>query len=69
MNTLVAVLRELIGLFVDDGALAVEIIAVVIVAAVATALLPNIPSMAGGILLIGCLGVLFANAVTAGRRQ
>jgi hypothetical protein len=67
MNMLGAVLRELAGLFVDDGALALEIVAVVILAAISANLAPEIPLAAGAILLLGCLGVLFANTIKAGR--
>jgi hypothetical protein len=62
------VLRELVGLFVDDGALALAIIAVVVLAGISAALMPDVPLAAGAILLFGCLGVLFSNAVRAGRR-
>jgi hypothetical protein len=69
MNMLTAVARELIGLFVDDGSLALAILAVVILAAVAVALLPGVPLLAGAILLLGCLGVLLANLATVVRRR
>lgn len=69
MNMLTAVARELIGLFVDDGSLALAILAVVILAAVAVALLPDVPLLAGAILLFGCLGVLLANLATVVRRR
>jgi hypothetical protein len=69
MNTLGAVLRELAGLFVEDGSLAFEIIAVVVLAALSAALIPDLPLAAGGILLLGCLGVLLANVVRAARRR
>jgi hypothetical protein len=68
MNTLGAVFRELIGLFVDDGSLALEIVAVVILAAISAALIPGVPLAAGFILLFGCLGVLLANVARAARR-
>jgi hypothetical protein len=68
MNTLANVLREIAGLFVDDGALALAIIAIVAAAAIAASLMPDVPLAAGAILLFGCLGVLFSNAVRAGRR-
>ena len=68
MNTLGAVFRELIGLFVDDGSLALEIVAVVILAAISAALIPDVPLAAGVILLFGCLGVLLANVARAARR-
>ena len=61
MNTLGAALRELVGLFVDDGALALEIVAVVALAGVSKVLIPDVPMAAGAILLFGCLGVLLGN--------
>ena len=65
MNLLGAVLRELVGLFVDDGAFALEIVAVVVLGAISAYLVPQIPLAAGAILLLGCLGVLFANVASA----
>jgi hypothetical protein len=61
MNTVGAVLRELAGLFVEDGSLALEIVAVVVLAEISAALIPDVPLAAGAILLFGCLGVLLAN--------
>ena len=69
MNALRAVFRELAGLFVDDGSLALEILTVVVLAALCAALIPEVPLAAGGILLLGCLGVLFANVARAARRS
>jgi hypothetical protein len=66
MTTLANVLRELVGLFVDDGALALAIVAIVALAGVMATL--GLPFVAGAILLFGCLGVLLANTVSAGRR-
>jgi hypothetical protein len=66
MNTLGAVFRTVIELFVDDGAFALEIIAVVIIAAFSAALIPDVPLAAGAILLFGCLGALLGN-VARGR--
>jgi hypothetical protein len=68
MITLTSLLRELAGLFVDDGALALAIIAIVAVAAILAILNPDAPVAAGAVLLFGCLGVLFATTVRAGRR-
>ena len=59
MITLANVLRELAGLFVDDGALALAIVAVVVLAGILATLMPDVPLAAGAILLFGCLGVLF----------
>jgi hypothetical protein len=69
MNAFRAVFRELAGLFVDDGSLALEIVTVVVLAALCATLIPEVPLAAGGILLLGCLGVLFANVATAARRR
>jgi hypothetical protein len=68
MIMLVNVLRELAGLFVDDGALALAILAVIVIAGIVATLVPEIPSAAGAILLFGCLGVLLLNVARAGRR-
>ena len=68
MNVLIAVLRELIGLFVDDGSLALMILAVVILAGVLVTLAPDLQLAAGAVLLFGCLGVLVANVARAADR-
>jgi hypothetical protein len=67
MTTLAAIFRELAGLFVDDGSLALAIVAVVVLAGLSATLIPDLPLAAGGILLLGCLGVLFANVARAAR--
>jgi hypothetical protein len=67
MITLTNMLRELAGLFVDDGALALAIIAVVGFAGMVVTLMPQASLAAGAVLLLGCLGVLFSSAVIAGR--
>ena len=68
MNMLIAVLRELIGLFVDDGSLALMILAVVMPAGILATLMPDFQLAAGAMLLFGCLGVLLANVARAARR-
>jgi hypothetical protein len=68
MNSLKAVFREVAGLFVEDGSLALEIVAVVMLAGVLAQLLPDSHAVAGGILLFGCLAVLGANVARAARR-
>jgi hypothetical protein len=55
-------------LFVDDGSLALMILAVVMLAGILAALLPDLHLAAGAILLFGCLGVLVANVARAARR-
>ncbi len=66
MTMLANVLRELAGLFVDDGALA--IVTIVVLAGIVATLMPDVPLAAGAILLFGCLGVLLSNTIRAGRR-
>jgi hypothetical protein len=68
MNVLIAVLRELIGLFVDDGSLALMSLAVVILASVLATFLSDLQLAAGAVLLFGCLGVLLANVARAAHR-
>jgi len=67
MNVLIAVLRELIGLFVDDGSLALMILAVVMLAGILATLMPDLNLVAGAVLLFGCLGVFLANVARAAR--
>ena len=69
MNVLTAGLRELVGLFVDDGSLALMILAVVVLAGIVAALMPDAHLTAGAMLLFGCLGVLVANVARAARRS
>ena len=69
MKALGAALRELAGLFVEDGSLVLEILTVVVSAALSATLIPQVSSVAGGILLLGCLGVFFANVARAARRR
>ena len=67
MKILVAMCRELAGLIVDDGSLALAIIAVVAGAAALSYLMPQFPLAAGAVLLLGCLGALLANVTRAAR--
>ena len=63
MRLLAGIARELLGLFVDDGMLAVGILAIVGIAAIVASLAPGIA--AGIVLLGGLLLLLFANVMTA----
>jgi hypothetical protein len=67
MKNLIAALRELAGLFVEDGALALAIVAVVVVAGLVAALAPAASWLSGLVLLCGCLGVLVGNVAMAKR--
>ena len=65
MKLLAGIARELAGLFVDDGMLAVAILAVIAVAAIVASLIPGIT--AGVVLVAGSLFVLFANVMAVQR--
>jgi hypothetical protein len=57
----------LLGLFVDDGWLAMAIIVIVLSSWLFSTLMPDLPLAPGAVLLVGCLGVLFANVMKAAR--
>jgi hypothetical protein len=65
MTALRALIHELIGLFVDDGALALAIGGVVALAGLVAWLGSAAPWLSGGILLFGCLAALVVNVLTA----
>jgi hypothetical protein len=68
MTTLSLLLRELVGMFIDDGFLALAILAVVAVAA-GLAVLAAVPQIVvGAVLLCGCVGVLVASCLRASRK-
>ena len=64
--TLGATLRELVGLFVEDGSLALAIIGVVAIAAILS-VLAAAPVATCVVLLVGCLGLLVENILRARR--
>jgi hypothetical protein len=68
MSILAGALRELVGLFVDDGALALAIVAIVVAAGIVATLMPQVTLAAGAILLFGCLAALVLNVVRARQR-
>jgi hypothetical protein len=65
MTALRAIWHELIGLFIDDGSLAVAILAVVLLSGFFAIAVPGMPLAAGAILLFGTLCVLLANVIRA----
>ncbi len=69
MKALMKAFIALVGLFVDDGWLALAIIGVVAVTALVAALAPHGPVAAGVVLLVGCLGVLFGNVMRTRPRE
>jgi hypothetical protein len=61
------ILRELVGMFIDDGSLA-TLALVLIVAVTASVKLLALPPLAGGILLLsGCLAILLYSVRRATR--
>jgi hypothetical protein len=66
MNGLGETLRELLGLFVDDGSLALGIVGVVAAAAILS-ILGGPPVAIGFMLLLGCAAVLVENILRARR--
>jgi hypothetical protein len=69
MSPLMSLLRQLAGLFVDDGWLAFAIVCIVALAAVLALLTPRLSLAAGAVLLFGCLGVLLVNVISAAQRE
>lgn len=68
MNTLLLVMRELIGLFVDDGSLVIAIGGVVVLA-VMSAGVDAPPFVTGGVLFFGCLFALLENVSRTARKH
>jgi len=68
MTMLVTAFRMLVGLFVDDDSLALAIIVIVLLSSIFATLMPDLPLAAGAVLLVGFLGVLFANVMKAAQR-
>ncbi|QPC91854.1 hypothetical protein [Mesorhizobium sp. INR15] len=69
MSILTLILRELVGMFIDDEFLAIAILAVVAVAAVISIWLAAPQILVGGVLLIGCVAVVMASALRASRKD
>ena len=69
MNFIRGVIAELLGMFVDDGSLA--LLSVCLVAGVAALIkLVGLPPLWGGLLLLlGCLAILAESAVRASPRH
>lgn len=68
MSALVSIARELIGLFIDDGSLAVAIIAVVILSVMSAGVDAPGP-VTGGVLFFGCLIAVLENILRATRKD
>lgn len=69
MNTIVDILRGLLGLFVDDELLAVGVLGVVAITAFLVTIVGTEPLAAGVVLLCGNVLVLIVGAVRTARRM
>lgn len=70
METLRAILDEVIGLFVDDGSLALALIVwCALVGLVALSGSGVMMALTGAALLAGCVAILLVNVVTAARKR
>jgi hypothetical protein len=58
MNTVRVILREFVGMFIDDGSLALLALVLVALIAVAVAFLALPPLPGGVLLLLGCIAIL-----------
>jgi hypothetical protein len=67
MTMLKEILAELIGMFMGDARLTVAVLTIVAVAAASIELAGIDPLGAGGILLVGCLGLLIENVRRSAR--
>jgi hypothetical protein len=63
MRTVRAILTEIFGLFIDDGALALMLVGWCAVLAVVAALVPALLPVAGPVLCLGCVLILVGNVV------
>jgi len=58
MNLVIAILREILSLFVDDESLALHILLLIAAVAAAVKLAGLDPLAGAALLLVGCLGIL-----------
>jgi hypothetical protein len=68
MDTLKALLDEAIGMFVDDGSLAIALLVIVAVAAWVSFQFEHASAMTGVILLVGSLVALAENVIRTVRK-
>ena len=68
MRTLSLIVKEVVGMFIDDGALA--LLSVLLIAAITAAVkLTSMSPLAGSVvLLVGCLAILVESVRRAARR-
>jgi hypothetical protein len=70
MGTLRAILHEIIGLFVDDGSLALALVVWCALVGLLMLVVSGVTmAAAGAALLAGCVAILLVNVVTAARKR
>ncbi|MBV9701453.1 MAG: hypothetical protein JO163_01875 [Methylobacteriaceae bacterium] len=69
MSILQSIARELYGLFVDDGSLALAILVLMGAIAVLRVTLPLSPDVIGPAIFIGCAAILVENVLRRARRR
>ncbi len=69
MNVVLLILRELVGMFVDDEFLALAVLALVAVAAALSRWLSAPQLLVGGVLLIGSVAVMASSALRGARKR
>lgn len=70
MRLLRTILAEIIGLFVDDGSLALALVLWCAGVGLAPLAMPGVPvSALAGALLVGCVAILLVNVVLAARKR
>ena len=69
MKLVMATARELFGLFVDDGSLAVALVAWILVLQVASGFWPSLDPWGAAILFLGSIAILLENTLRAAKRS
>lgn len=69
MNAASLIVKEIVGMFIDDGSLALCVLLLIAIV-VALVKLAGMPALPGGVLLlVGCLAILTENVRRAARRR
>ena len=67
MSALLAILKEALGLFVDDGSLALALILWIAIAGFGLPRVPVPPAWHAPALFVGCLAILIVNVARSAR--
>ena len=69
MNTLSLIVKEFVGMFIDDGSLALFALLLIAAVSALVKLAAISPLLGGVLLLIGCLAILMESVRRAARRR